>query len=654
MKFFDESRKNPLAVCAVKGKSVLYSKILEVDKKTGVTSWQLIYNTSADGQTFLKRNNRACIYVGKKLLDIQWVQSMKIYAGDAFLMTIEIIDNENKPEVLSATSVDGKTWKVMGIVPIAVGKQSYVLPKKIFYSDKNIWVKTKLARKTPPLRGGVGGGVWSPSELVAQPRRDSFDTDLLRVVSVIHTPEGLVVIYDVESFPESSVNLFVGALILRDEVKGKQKHISKDISKIIWRSAHPLWEGRFGKTLHMTPLGSALIKKKQMYHLIVYWKDDTNQVISGSLTYPFTDRLPDKHIHKKIVGPLSRFHGNPVIAPRHAVGWEADGTFNPAAFMDDEGAVHLLYRAIGTDGISRIGYAHSTDGMHFSKRSAHPVFEPGRGFGMPSASARASARRGKNPLLKYNPLVYTSGGGWGGSEDPRTVKIRHTVYMLYMAFEGWNSMRMALTSIHIDDLQTHDWHWQKPVLISPPNQMNKNWLLFPEKVRGKYAILHSIAPKVLVDYVDDLDKFDGTYFIHSPRPNGPQPGRHGFWDNLLRGAGPPPLKTPQGWLLLYHAIDRRDPNRYKLGAMLLDLKDPTVVLYRTDEPLLASEMHYENEGKAGVIYASGAVIKDNKLFIYYGGGDRVVCVASAPLDVFLKHVKENKRADFSFTKINLD
>src|SRR5207253_3488934 len=135
--------------------------------------------------------------------------------------------------------------------------------------------------------------------------------------------------------------------------------------------------------------------------------------------------------------------------------------------------------------------------------------------------------------------------------------------------------------------------------------------------------LHSIAPHILIDYVDDLNNLDD--YIDSPRPQGPQPGRKDFWDNLLRGAGPPPVKTSAGWLLLYHALDKRDSGKYKLGAMILDHDHPTKILYRSAQPILTPDMPYENEGKAGVVYASGAIIKDGVLHVYYGGGDRVVC-----------------------------
>ncbi|MDE1966668.1 MAG: hypothetical protein KGI45_01170 [Patescibacteria group bacterium] len=327
---------------------------------------------------------------------------------------------------------------------------------------------------------------------------------------------------------------------------------------------------------------------------------------------------------------LNRHAKNPVISPLPVREWELGGTFNPAAFKDDEGRVHLLYRAIGADGISRIGYASSEDGLHFTERSQYPVFQPMPGLGMPDPSKVYGPRH-------YDPSYYTSGGGWGGSEDPRTVRIGDRVYMTYVAFEGWESVRIALTSIGLDDIKNRRWRWRRPFMISPPGYVAKNWLLFPEKVNGKFAIITSIVPKVEVEYVDSIDGLN-TY-LNSARPQGVQPGRKDFWDNRMRGAGPPPLKTDKGWLLLYHAIDKDDPYKhgvgYRIGAMILDPQDPTKILYRSPEPILNPEMHYENDGKPGVVYASGAVILGQNLMVYYGGGDRHVCIAETPLDKLL-------------------
>ena len=108
------------------------------------------------------------------------------------------------------------------------------------------------------------------------------------------------------------------------------------------------------------------------------------------------------------------------------------------------------------------------------------------------------------------------------------------------------------------------------------------------------------------------------------------------WDSFRRGVGPPPLRTPQGWLVFYHAIDKKDAHRYKLGALLLDLDNPRKVIAQSPEPLLVPDTWYENDWKPGIVYACGSIIKDDTLFVYYGGGDKHVCVASAPLQKILK------------------
>ena len=171
------------------------------------------------------------------------------------------------------------------------------------------------------------------------------------------------------------------------------------------------------------------------------------------------------------------------------------------------------------------------------------------------------------------------------------------------------------------------------MLISPPGSINKNWVLFPEKINGKFAILHSISPHVQIDMVDRLeDLATGTRVIKS-RFGGDKPRKE--WDTWVRGVGPPPLKTDKGWLVLYHAIDKKASRKYKIGALLLDLKNPTKIIARSPAPLLAPDTWYENEEKPGIVYACGAVIDKGTLFVYYGGGDKYVCVAKTPLKKLL-------------------
>ncbi|MFC1751575.1 hypothetical protein ACFLY5_00310 [Patescibacteria group bacterium] len=327
---------------------------------------------------------------------------------------------------------------------------------------------------------------------------------------------------------------------------------------------------------------------------------------------------------------FGKHDGNPIITPQPYHSWESKATFNPAALYS-EGKVHLLYRAIGDDDISVLGYVSSGDAFSVDERQTFPAYIP------PAQDGHFADRYS---LTHISSISYLSGGGGnGGCEDPRLVLIDDMVYMTYTAFDGWGSLRMALTSISINDFLKKKWNWKKPVLISKPGEIHKNWVLFPEKVNGKYAILHCVCPDVLVEYFDDLD-FENREYIESCYR--PRDGKQECWDNWIRGAGPPPIKTKEGWLLIYHAMDRRDPNRYKMGAMLLDINNPSKILYRTNKPFLEPDEWYENEGlKAGVSYCCGAIVKDGELIIYYGGADMVSCVAKANLDEFLDKMIQN-------------
>jgi len=337
---------------------------------------------------------------------------------------------------------------------------------------------------------------------------------------------------------------------------------------------------------------------------------------------------PVKQVVKKIL--LKRVPNNPVLAPHGLNDWETHSVFNPGAFMDDEGMIHLLYRAIGLDGLSKIGHAESKDGKKFDRIFGFPVYH----------HDHSSKDSRKESEKVYNPSLYASGGGWGGCEDPRTVLIEDNVYMSYTAFEGWHSVRIALTSIGLEDFKKGRWNWKKPKLLSAPGTVEKNWVLFPEKINGKFVILHSISPEVKVDYVENFDSYNGNKFINSQ--NAPtRGGREGYWDNWMRGAAAPPVKTDIGWLLLYHAMDKNDPDKYKLGAMILDIEEPTKILFRSPSPILSPEMSYENDLKPGVVYASGAVVVGDDLHVYYGGGDKYICVAHTNLKELLNWLVEH-------------
>src|SRR3989338_9012372 len=339
---------------------------------------------------------------------------------------------------------------------------------------------------------------------------------------------------------------------------------------------------------------------------------------------------------------LRRSVHNPVISPTSGSYWESEAVFNPGAVIHG-GRVHLFYRALGSDGVSRIGYASSKDGIHFDKRHPHPVYMPETKEESANHHPYTSPAR-----LQYDKALYVSGGGWGGCEDPRAVKIDDRLYLTFNIFNGWYSIRVGLTSISGTDLEQGHWRWRRVTFLSPPNERHKNWVLFPEKIGGKYALFHNLyhddPAQVRIEYINDLgkpiDPFD------SPDPQ-TLPDREVMWHNRTRSIGPPPVKTRYGWLIFYHAMDKNDPGRYKLGALLLYLEEPTRVLYRSNYPILEPDLWYENDWKPGIIYASGAVVKDGTLFIYYGGGDKHIGVAQTNLDEFVQKLMKNEHAVFS-------
>lgn len=183
-----------------------------------------------------------------------------------------------------------------------------------------------------------------------------------------------------------------------------------------------------------------------------------------------------KKLEKKIISKikLERVVNNPIIKPTNENYWESKATFNPTALCHD-GKVHILYRAVGESDNSVLGYAGSNDGFTISDHFPTPVY-----FHFIQ----------KKSDTGLSPISYSSGGGWGGGcEDPRLTLLGDRVYMIYTAFDGWGSVRMAMTSISLDDFITKRWNWKEPVLISPPGEIHKNWVLFSRE--DKREVRHS-------------------------------------------------------------------------------------------------------------------------------------------------------------------
>lgn len=401
---------------------------------------------------------------------------------------------------------------------------------------------------------------------------------------------------------------------------------------LIWRSNFALWQlpdksaltqvrflGGFPHGRYFSLYVESAERGIEYFPVAEYWKAPRLKE-----TPPLV--LPKRKPGIKIV--LIKEESNPILEPRAEYAWEAFASFNPAALVLDD-RIHLLYRAQGYDGQSVLGYAGSSDGVRIDERLKDPVFVPTK-----------AKQVGEHPPIG-------SGGGTGGCEDPRLVAINDTVYLVYVAFDGSAPPGVALTSISKENFLKKRWRWSAPRLISRPGQIQKNWVLFPEKINGRFAILHGLSPEIKIEYLDSLSQLGKNHFIESLSSHGGRgyvdTDRLEAWDNIVRGAGAPPLRTKYGWLVFYHGMDMRDPGKYKVGAMLLDLKQPERILRRALEPVLEPETEYENHGhKRGVVYVCGAVVKQETLFVYYGASDRTSAVATAHLDTFLRDLMREK------------
>jgi predicted GH43/DUF377 family glycosyl hydrolase len=309
---------------------------------------------------------------------------------------------------------------------------------------------------------------------------------------------------------------------------------------------------------------------------------------------------------------LERFEGNPIISPIEDHPWESKATFN-AGVIREGGKVHILYRAMGKDYTSVLGYASSKDGFHIDERLSEPVYVPREGF-----------------EKKAKP-------GNSGCEDPRLTRIGDKIYMCYTAYDAQSPTRVALTSIKVSDFLKKEWNWEKPVLISPPGIDDKNACVLSEKINGKYVIFHRIHPCIWIDFVDNL-KFTGDKWIKGSTWF---KIRSDKWDSRKIGIAGPPIRTGDGWVLIYHGLSEQDL-KYRLGAMLLDIKNPTQSITRLNYPILEPEQWYDNEGlRAGTVFSCGSAVINDILFVYYGGGDKHIAVATIDFRALLEELKNN-------------
>jgi predicted GH43/DUF377 family glycosyl hydrolase len=429
------------------------------------------------------------------------------------------------------------------------------------------------------------------------PRRG--DSDHVEVgATPIKTKKGWLFIYShIQHYFEGKKIFGVEALLL--DLKNPERIVGRTKGPLLVPDENYEQYG-FVSTV-IFPSGAALSGKILS---IYYGAADTTSARAHVNIDDLLDSMTDEGIAKNV----SRFAGNPVLLPDPNHQWESRAVFNPTAIELNK-KIYILYRAMSDDNTSTVGLATSKDGIHIDERFPEPIYVPRAQFEM-----------------KRIP------GGNSGCEDARIMKIGDRLYMTYTAYDGIRTPAIAATSILVDDFLSQKWDaWAMPEIISPEGLDDKDSAILTEKIDGKYLIFHRAGLTVCGDYVSSLDfkneKINKCIEIMGPRP--------GLWDGKKIGIAGPPIKTKKGWLLLYHGIS--DRGTYRLGAALLDLKDPTEVIGRTTDALLSPEMKYEQEGQIkNVVFPCGAVARGGTLYIYYGGADSVVGIATIKLTRLLK------------------
>ena len=419
----------------------------------------------------------------------------------------------------------------------------------------------------------------------------------------VEIPQGWLVIYShIQNYYSGSPVLGIEAVVLDRD----------DPTKILLRTQGPFMIPQEDYELQgMVPNAifpsGCLLENDHLY--IYYGAADTTVALSvTTLPELLGQMVPVAHHRAKLI----KYQNNPILKPNQFYSWQSKAVFNPTVFHYQD-KFHLIYRAMGQDNTSVLGYATSTDGYNIDYLHPTPVYLPRLEF-----------------ESKRIP------GANSGCEDPRATVIGDKLYLVYTAYDSVNPPRIALTSILLSDFiaQRFD-NWATPKLITEPGVDDKDGCLLPEKVDNKFVFFHRPGGKgMCIDCVDNLDFDHGDYlksdFCISLNLNN--------WDNLKTGIAGTPIKTKKGWLVFYHALNKID-HYYRVGCLLLDLTDMKKIIGKVQTPILEPEQPYERQGQiSNVVFPCGQVVVDNRLFVYYGAADTTIGVATIGIEQLLDSI----------------
>lgn len=306
---------------------------------------------------------------------------------------------------------------------------------------------------------------------------------------------------------------------------------------------------------------------------------------------------------------LMRVAERPVMAP----GTVATPVIDPAS----EGGIRIVSHTIGDP---KLKYddprAFSYDGETYLTTLSH--------------FRRASSSDGVHFTVEEKPTIVGRGElETFGVEDPRVALIDGTYYLTYTAV---SPRGVAVGMSHTKDWKT----FSDPVIIFPPH--NKDSALFEKKVGGQYFAFHRPSGHGLGG--NNIWLADSPDLLHWGNHMCVAATRPGWWDCERMGAGASPILTSRGWLSIYHGADthtKDHPCTYSLGALLLDKDNPRKVIARSKDPIMVPSTDYELAGFFGqVVFTNGHVVDGDKVTIYYGAADSVICAADLSIDAILK------------------
>ena len=334
---------------------------------------------------------------------------------------------------------------------------------------------------------------------------------------------------------------------------------------------------------------------------------------------------------------LNKYEGNPILSPNDN-DWECRCVLNPGVVYDEENKKFImLYRAAGNDEahIIRCGLAESKDGIHFERMSDKPVLESSRNEmdGGCIEDPRIVKMDGLYYVV-YASRAYAPGQYWvPGAACPYITKDElYDKNLPYLARTNETASYLAVTK----DFR----NYKRLGRITHTKADNRDVIIFPEKVNGKYVILSRPKypateqvkmPSIWISFVDDLlDYYEAKLLITGQE----------WWETSRIGAGTPPIKTEKGWFMLYHGVD--DKGFYRIGALLMDLEDPSKIIARTKNYIMEPEYEYETSGLYnGCVFPTGTVVLDDTLYVYYGTADKHIGLATACFSELVDELFEN-------------